>query len=661
MKISRIIARLLCFAAVIAATPVGLKAVSPSRAQLLHTFTGSANGGSPSAALVRGTDGSFYGTTERGGASDAGAVFKMSPSGTVTLLYSFTGGADGSTPRAALIQGNDGLFYGTTYSGGTAGNGTIFRMTPAGNVTPVFSFPGGGLGARPRAALLLASNGTFMGTTESGGAFNRGTVFEVNLNAGTFIVRHDFDGLEDGSFPYAPLIEATDGNYYGTTYAGDLSTLGRVFRISPAGVVTVLHTFVGGADGADPMAALVQATDGNFYGTTRFGGAANQGTVFRMTPGGAVTILKSFSGGADGGLPRAALIQGSDGAFYSTTQAGGAGYGVVFKIASDGAFTVLYTLTGGPDGANPSAPLIQAPSGQLYGTTSFGGGSDLGTIFRLPPSVPFDFDGDSRTDIAVYRPSTGIWYVRQSSNGAGAFLQWGLNGDVPVAGDYDGDGKTDVAVFRPSTGIWYVRNAVNETAAFYQWGLNGDIPVPDDYDSDGKSDIAVFRPSTGIWYVRNSATGTNAFLQWGLNGDIPVAGDYDGDRRIDLAVFRPSTGIWYVRNPATETAAFYQWGLSGDIPVPGDYDGDGRTDVAVFRPSTGIWYVRNAATETASFYQWGLSGDIPVEGDYDGDGKTDVAVFRPSTGIWYVRYSTTGGGAFFQWGLNGDTPSPKRP
>ena len=270
-----------------------------------------------------------------------------------------------------------------------------------------------------------------------------------------------------------------------------------------------------------------------------------------------------------------------------------------------------------------------------------------------------DFDGDGRSDVAVFRPSTGIWYLRQSSSGAGAFLQWGLNGDIPVAGDYDGDGRTDIAVFRPSTGIWYVRNAVNETAAFYQWGLAGDIPVPRDYDNDGKTDIAVFRPSTGIWYVRQSSNSLGAFLQWGLTGDLPVPGDYDGDGRDEIAVFRPSTGIWYVRNPVTGTAAFYQWGLNGDVPVPGDYDGDGRTDVAVFRPSTGIWYVRNAATETAAFYQWGLTGDIPVPGDYNGDGQTDVAVFRPSTGIWYIRNAANESVLFYQWGLSGDIPIPK--
>ena len=280
------------------------------------------------------------------------------------------------------------------------------------------------------------------------------------------------------------------------------------------------------------------------------------------------------------------------------------------------------------------------------------------TVTQAARALTGDFDGDRKSDVTVFRPSTGIWYVRNVVTGLFEFYQWGLNGDIPVQGDYDGDGKADVAVFRPSTSIWYIRNSSAPGApSFLQWGLTGDIPVPGDYDGDGKTDAAVFRPSTGIWYVRDLATNTASFYQWGLNGDIPVPGDYDGDGKTDVAVWRPSTGIWYIRNSSDGSQAFLQWGLTGDIPVPGDYDGDGKTDAAVFRPSTGIWYVRDLATNTASFYQWGLNGDVPVSGDFDGDGKTDIAVFRPSTSIWYVRPSgTPGAPGFYQWGITGDIP-----
>jgi hypothetical protein len=318
-----------------------------------------------------------------------------------------------------------------------------------------------------------------------------------------------------------------------------------------------------------------------------------------------------------------------------------------------GVTTTTLTITGASLGLN--GDQYRAIAANAFGTAT----SNAATLMVRRTTTPGDFDGDGKADPTVFRPSTGISYVLQSSTGTGAFYQWGISGDIPVAGDYDGDGKTDVAVFRPSTGIWYVLQSSTGTGAFYQWGLNGDIPAPGDYDGDGKTDVAVFRPSTGIWYVLQSSTGTGAFYQWGLNGDIPVARDYDGDGKTDVAVFRPSTGIWYVLQSSTGTGAFYQWGLSGDIPAPGDYDGDGKTDVAVFRPSTGIWYVLQSSTGTGAFYQWGLNGDLPVPGDFDGDGKTDVAVFRPSTGIWYVLQSSTGTGAFYQWGLNGDIPIMK--
>jgi hypothetical protein len=205
-------------------------------------------------------------------------------------------------------------------------------------------------------------------------------------------------------------------------------------------------------------------------------------------------------------------------------------------------------------------------------------------------------------------------------------VAWGGGDDIPVPGDYNGDGITDVAVFRPSTGEWFVRNQFTVV-----WGGSGDIPVPGDYNGDGITDVAVFRPSTGEWFVRGQFT-----MQWGGSGDIPVPGDYNGDGITDVAIYRPGTGQWWITGHGPGFPAVVGFGAAGDIPVPGDYNGDGLTDIAVFRPSTGEWLVQGLFTVV-----FGVSGDIPVPADFNGDGVLDLAVYRPSTGEWWIRNQST--------------------
>jgi len=252
----------------------------------------------------------------------------------------------------------------------------------------------------------------------------------------------------------------------------------------------------------------------------------------------------------------------------------------------------------------------------------------LYALFPGRTPVRDDFDADGTSDIAVFRPSTGVWYHQ---NGISA-VQWGASGDIPVPGDYNGDGRTDRAVSRPSNGTWYVFGQSS-----VQWGLSGDIPVPGDYDGNGTTDFAVWRPSEGIWYVAGQF-----WAGWGQSGDIPVAADYNGDGTTDLAVWRPSEGIWYV------AGQFWAgWGQSGDAPVTGDYNGDGTTDLAVYRPSEGKWYV---ASQFWAY--WGQPTDIPLSGDFNGDGRADITVFTPSDGNWYVwdvYWALT-------FGQNGDIP-----
>jgi len=313
-----------------------------------HYFGTGTDGANPAAALIQGSDGNFYGTTYGGGAGGAGTVFKITPAGVETVLYSFTGkDGDGANPQAALIQGTDGNFYGTTYGGGAGGTGTVFKITPVGVETALYSFTGkDGDGANPKAALIQGTDGNFYGTTYYGGttgtgASSAGTVFKITP-AGVETVIYSFTGKNgDGANPAAGLIRDADGNFYGTTYFGGSTSVGvfgpgsglyssgTVFKITATGVETVLHSCTGSTgDGSNPAAGLILGADGNFYGTTYYGGTPFQGpqdaviltagTVFKITPAGVETVLISFNFG-DGENPSASLIQGSDGNFYGTT------------------------------------------------------------------------------------------------------------------------------------------------------------------------------------------------------------------------------------------------------------------------------------------------------------------------------------------------------
>jgi hypothetical protein len=269
--------------------------------------------------------------------------------------------------------------------------------------------------------------------------------------------------------------------------------------------------------------------------------------------------------------------------------------------------------------------------------------------------APFDFDGDAKSDISVFRPSNGVWYLNRSGSGFTAF-QYGMNGDKPVTADYDGDGRADAAVYR--NGIWYrLRSATNSTDAV-AFGLPTDIPTPADFDGDGKADVAVFRPSTGVWHFLSSINGAYSGVRFGMLGDIPLPGDYDGDGKADINLFRPSSGIWYRLNSSNGSFYGAAFGMLGDKPLVADFDGDAKSDIAVWRPSDGVWYVIRSSTGAFFAAAFGMNGDIPAPGDFDGDGKIDISVFRPSNGVWYRLNSSNGSFAAGAFGMNGDNPLP---
>jgi subtilisin-like proprotein convertase family protein len=409
---------------------------------------------------------------------------------------------------------------------------------------------------------------------------------------------------------------------------------------------TSLSSFVNitsGTNGVGGNATITFNVDPNM-------GAGRTGLIRVMT----ASITRNFT------------IQQPSGCPFSVSQEtqnfGGAGGAGSVQVTAAGAcgWTALtkddwISITSGSGSGNGTASFTVSAnnSGSQRTGTIMIGARTLTIIQARRVSTAFDFDGDGKADLSVFRPGAATWYISNSSDGTTSAQQFGLSTDRLTPADYDGDGKADLAVFR--NGAWYVLQSSNGALRSDQWGVSGDVAVPADYDGDGKADLAVWRSSNGTWYIYRSSDAVIRSDQFGISGDKPVIGDYDGDSKADLAVFRPGTGTWYILRSTDNAVQSAPFGLSTDNLAQADYDADGKTDLAVYRSSSGTWYVQQSSAGFTSS-QFGLSTDAPAPADYDGDGKADLAVFRQ--GIWYILQSSDGTIRAVQWGSNLDSPVP---
>jgi hypothetical protein len=572
-------------------------------------------------------------------------VTKINPTGKGLVFSTFLGGADDDGANGIAID-TSGNVYVTGYA--TSTNFPLanpFETYFHGGAASCSDFVCGDAFVtrlNPTATTLIYS-------TYLGGAGEDSGIGIAADNAGNAYVT---GGTASSDFPVSSHAFQTRFGGGSTVCASVGTACGDAFAagFTPSGTLRYA-TYLGGS--GDDVALFGVAVDshGNAYLT----GVTNSNN-FPVTAN--TAVKPSFSGGSSvascgvGSLcgdAFVAAITPSGGLLYSSYLGGSSDDGG-FGLAMDSSRN-LYVA-----GITASSDFPRQRPFQSV----IGGGSDA-FVAKISLKVGFgDFDGDGKSDLTVWRPSTGVWYslLSRRSYSQSIGQAWGTNGDVPLLGDFDGDGLEDFGIWRPSVGTWFVSLSSNPaTHLSQQWGTVGDQAVPADYDGDGITDYAVFRPSIGVWYILSSKNpGTIITTQWGTSGDIPVPADYDGDGKADLAVFRPSTGFWYIIPSANPSSFIAQnWGTAGDIPVPGDYDNDHKTDVAVWRPSEGRWYVRLSSNSTNVSQPWGTSSDIPVPADYDGDGKTDYAVWRPSEGNWYIIPSSNPSSfKLVTWGIGTD-------
>lgn len=362
---------------------IGMALIPSARSQtytesLLYSFTGGSDGSDPYSPLVLDSALNVYGTTVYGGAEGAGMAFEISPLGKEIVLANFSyGGLDGGPPGSGLLLIN-GKLFGTTTAGGTFGQGVVYQVVSPGKQKVLYNFRGGTDGATPSGALAADAQGNLYGTTANGGKWGFGTLFRL-APTGIETIVHNFGNDPDGQFPLNGIIRDSAGNVYGTTSSGGKFGWGTIFRISASGQESILFSF---ANFVAPT-TVVRDSAGNLYGTTTIGGSAGYGTVYKLDTTGKLTVLHTFHEG-DGEGPYCGVVRDSAGNLYGTTYSGGAfSFGTVFKVDATGAESILYSFQVGSDGAQPLGPVVQDSSGNLYGTTKYGGAYGGGAVFKL--------------------------------------------------------------------------------------------------------------------------------------------------------------------------------------------------------------------------------------------------------------------------------------